>query len=122
MLAPAVWFLSDLYCERSYHTVTSKQLCYNAGFVTILFQEIFYIFERHFDTETSRSFHFLILNYLERTIFQNFLTLIIQRVEIRKSDTGEKWEYNGTVHQPFTDFKKANDSVRREVFIVQYSQ
>jgi hypothetical protein len=24
------------------------------------------------------------------------------------------WEYNGTVHQLFTDFKKAYDSVRRE--------
>jgi hypothetical protein len=27
----------------------------------------------------------------------------------------KKWEYNGTVHQLFTDFKKAYDSVRREV-------
>jgi hypothetical protein len=27
----------------------------------------------------------------------------------------KKWEYNGTVHQPFTDFKKAYDSGRREV-------
>jgi hypothetical protein len=26
-----------------------------------------------------------------------------------------KWEYNGTVHQLFIDFKKAYDSVRREV-------
>jgi hypothetical protein len=25
-----------------------------------------------------------------------------------------KWEYNGTVHQMFIDFKKAYDSVRRE--------
>jgi hypothetical protein len=24
-------------------------------------------------------------------------------------------EYNGTVHRPFTDFKKAFDSVKREV-------
>jgi hypothetical protein len=31
------------------------------------------------------------------------------------SDTGEKWEYNETVHQLFIDFKKAYDSVRREV-------
>jgi hypothetical protein len=30
-------------------------------------------------------------------------------------DTGEKWEYYGTVHQLFIDFKKAYDSVRREV-------
>jgi hypothetical protein len=26
-----------------------------------------------------------------------------------------KWEYNETVHQLFVNFKKANDSVRREV-------
>jgi hypothetical protein len=32
-------------------------------------------------------------------------------IEISK----KKWEYNGTVHQLFTDFKKAYDSVRREV-------
>jgi hypothetical protein len=28
---------------------------------------------------------------------------------------GEKWEYNDTVHQLFTDFKKAYDSVGSEV-------
>jgi hypothetical protein len=28
---------------------------------------------------------------------------------------GKKWEYNGAVHQLFIDFKKAYDSVRREV-------
>jgi hypothetical protein len=27
----------------------------------------------------------------------------------------KKWEYNGTVHQLFVDFKKAHDSVKREV-------
>jgi hypothetical protein len=27
----------------------------------------------------------------------------------------KKWEYNGTVHQLFIDFKKAHDSVKREV-------
>jgi hypothetical protein len=27
----------------------------------------------------------------------------------------KKWDYNGTVHQLFIDFKKAHDSVRREV-------
>jgi hypothetical protein len=27
----------------------------------------------------------------------------------------KKWEYNETVHQLFIDFKKAHDSVRREV-------
>jgi hypothetical protein len=26
-----------------------------------------------------------------------------------------KWEYNGTVHQLFIDFKKASDSVMRDV-------
>jgi hypothetical protein len=31
------------------------------------------------------------------------------------SDTGEKWEYKETVHQLFIDFKRAYDSVRREV-------
>jgi hypothetical protein len=33
----------------------------------------------------------------------------------------KKWEYNETVHRLFTDFKKAYDSVRREVLYVQYS-
>jgi hypothetical protein len=28
------------------------------------------------------------------------------------SDTGEKWEYNETVHQLFIDISKAYDSVR----------
>jgi hypothetical protein len=27
----------------------------------------------------------------------------------------QKWEYNGTVHQLFIDFKKAHDSVKRKV-------
>jgi hypothetical protein len=27
----------------------------------------------------------------------------------------KKWEYNGTIHQLFIDFKKAYNSVRREV-------
>jgi hypothetical protein len=27
----------------------------------------------------------------------------------------KKWEYNGTVQQLFIDFKKAYDSIRREV-------
>jgi hypothetical protein len=35
---------------------------------------------------------------------------------LHSSDTGGKWEYNGTVHQLFVDLKKAYDSVRREVF------
>ena len=28
----------------------------------------------------------------------------------------KKWEYNGTVHQLFIDFKKAYDSIKREKF------
>jgi hypothetical protein len=31
------------------------------------------------------------------------------------SDTGKKWEYNERVYQLFLNFKKAYDSVRREV-------
>jgi hypothetical protein len=27
----------------------------------------------------------------------------------------EKWNYNGTVHQLFIDFKKAHDSIKRDV-------
>jgi hypothetical protein len=34
---------------------------------------------------------------------------------LHSSDTGEKWEFNETVHQLFVYFKKAYDSVRREV-------
>jgi hypothetical protein len=30
----------------------------------------------------------------------------------------KKWEYNETVHQHFVNFKKAYDSVRREVFYI----
>jgi hypothetical protein len=31
------------------------------------------------------------------------------------ADTEKRWKYNGTVHQLFIDFKKAYDSVKREV-------
>jgi hypothetical protein len=34
---------------------------------------------------------------------------------LHSSDTGEKREYNESVHRLFIDFKKAYDSVRREV-------
>jgi hypothetical protein len=34
---------------------------------------------------------------------------------LHSSDTGKKWEYNETVHQPLIDFKEAYNSVRREV-------
>jgi hypothetical protein len=33
----------------------------------------------------------------------------------------KKWEYSETVHQLFIDFKKAYDSVRKEVVYIQYS-
>jgi hypothetical protein len=33
---------------------------------------------------------------------------------LHSSDTGEKWEYNETVHQLFIDFNEACDSLRRE--------
>jgi hypothetical protein len=44
---------------------------------------------------------------------------IIDQRLIKFSVTGryrKKWECNGTVYQLFLDFKKAYDSVRREVF------
>jgi hypothetical protein len=34
---------------------------------------------------------------------------------LHSSDTGRKTEYNGRVYQLFREFKKAYDSVRREV-------
>jgi hypothetical protein len=34
---------------------------------------------------------------------------------MHSSNTSEKWEYNEAVHQPVVVFKKAHDSVRREV-------
>jgi hypothetical protein len=34
------------------------------------------------------------------------------------SDTGEKRKHNGTIQQLFMDFKKVNDSVRKEVFSI----
>jgi hypothetical protein len=37
---------------------------------------------------------------------------------LRSSDTGEKWEYNETVHQLIIDFKKTYGSVRREVLYI----
>jgi hypothetical protein len=33
------------------------------------------------------------------------------KIFLHSSDTGEKWEYNETVHQLFIHFKKAHDSV-----------
>jgi hypothetical protein len=41
--------------------------------------------------------------------------VIDQRHFLYPADTGEKVEYDGTVHQLFIGFKKAYDSVRREV-------
>jgi hypothetical protein len=40
---------------------------------------------------------------------------VTDQISFHLSDSGEKWEYNQTVHQLFVDFKKAYDSVRREV-------
>jgi len=40
--------------------------------------------------------------------------LVITYIQ-HSSNTGEKWEYNEAVHQLFIVFKKAYDSVRREV-------
>jgi hypothetical protein len=44
---------------------------------------------------------------------------IIDQLLIKFSVSGrywrKKWEFNGTVHQLFTDFKKAYNSVRREI-------
>jgi hypothetical protein len=37
------------------------------------------------------------------------------------SDTGDQWEYNGTVHQLIIDFKKAYDSVRIEALYLTFS-
>jgi hypothetical protein len=34
---------------------------------------------------------------------------------LHSSDTGKKGKYNETVHQLFVDFKKAYDSIKREV-------
>jgi hypothetical protein len=46
--------------------------------------------------------------------FQNNRSLTDQILCIRQI-LEKKWEYNETVHQLFIDFKKAYDSVRREV-------
>jgi hypothetical protein len=35
---------------------------------------------------------------------------------LNSSDTGKKWEYNGTVYQLFIDFKQAYESVRDTYF------
>jgi hypothetical protein len=41
---------------------------------------------------------------------------VTDQLFLHSSDIGEKkWEYDETVHQLFLDFKKAYDSVRREV-------
>jgi hypothetical protein len=40
---------------------------------------------------------------------------LLIRFSLHSSDTREKWEYSETVHQLFVDFKKAYDSVKREV-------
>jgi hypothetical protein len=45
-------------------------------------------------------------------------SVVTDLLQIRFSTFGRywrKWEYNGSVHQLFIDFKKAYDSVKREV-------
>jgi hypothetical protein len=41
--------------------------------------------------------------------------LLLRFFLLHSSDTGEKMEYNEAVHQLFVAFKKAYDSIRREV-------
>jgi len=44
-------------------------------------------------------------------------------VNLHSSNTEEKWEYNEALHQLFIDFKKAYDSVRRQVlynFLIEF--
>jgi hypothetical protein len=52
----------------------------------------------------------------------NVGSIITDLLWIRFSTSGrywrKKWEYNGTVHQLFIDFKKAYDSVKREVLYI----
>ncbi|KAJ4434228.1 hypothetical protein ANN_22776 [Periplaneta americana] len=42
-------------------------------------------------------------------------TLLSVAASLNTDHNGAKWEYKGTVHQLFIDFKKAYDSVKREV-------
>jgi hypothetical protein len=44
-------------------------------------------------------------NIIEQQLISFFIQQILEK----------KWEYNGTVHQLFINFKKAYDSVRREI-------
>jgi hypothetical protein len=47
--------------------------------------------------------------------FRHYRSTTDQIFYIRQILEKKKWEFNGTVHQLFIDFKKAYDSVRREV-------
>jgi hypothetical protein len=63
---------------------------------------------------------FLISPYIDETIGDHQCgfrrnSSITDQIFLHSSDAGKKWEYNETVHQLFIDFKKAYDSVRREV-------
>jgi hypothetical protein len=39
----------------------------------------------------------------------------MERIFYIRQIVEKKWEYNGTVHQLFIDFKKAYDSLKRKV-------
>jgi hypothetical protein len=55
-------------------------------------------------------------NKISKTHVRLVILLILLFIHIFNSSvTGEKWEYNETIHQLFVDFQKAHDSVRREV-------
>jgi hypothetical protein len=56
----------------------------------------------------------LLLIVLHQCGFQHNRSLTDQIFYIQQI-LEKKWEYNGTVHQLFIDFKEAYDSVRREV-------
>jgi hypothetical protein len=44
-----------------------------------------------------------------------YVTIFKSPVHQYPADTGEKWEYNGTIYQLVIDFKKAYYSVRRKL-------
>jgi hypothetical protein len=49
------------------------------------------------------------------TLWSGQWSVTSDRICLHSSDTERKWEYNETLHQLFIDFKKAYDSVRREL-------
>jgi hypothetical protein len=59
----------------------------------------------------SKSVH----SWYDITLKKCFRLSLCREGVLHSSDTGKKWEYSESVHQLFIDFKKAYDSVRREV-------